>query len=69
VSTDDLTRLPDSTLAHLLTNLERTVAALKCASIPFGALLLTQYTEALDAARTEAPSGGSYDGSPAPRRF
>jgi hypothetical protein len=49
-----LTRLPDSTLAHLVENLERTVASLKFFTTPFGALLLQQYMQALDAARAEA---------------
>ena len=53
MSTDDLTRLPDRTLAHLLANLERTVAALKFSTTPFGALLLARYSEQLDAARLE----------------
>jgi hypothetical protein len=53
MSTDDLTRLPDRTLAHLLENLERTVAALKFSTTPFGARLLAEYEAALTAARLE----------------
>ena len=51
---EDLTSLPDRTLAHLLENLERTVAALRTSSSPIGAKLLEQYEAQLTDARAEA---------------
>jgi hypothetical protein len=50
---DDLSTLPDSTLAHLVRNLECVVAALECSSTTIGVKLLQQYQEALAQARLE----------------